>query len=62
MAVTTGMVGHGFYDQNSGPQWAATEVVLPWLEAAVAEMALAAHQPRSGSPTSVAPRAPTRSG
>ncbi len=42
MAVTTGMVGHGFYDQNSGPQWTTTEVVLPWLEAAVAEMALAA--------------------
>jgi hypothetical protein len=27
MAVTTGMVGHGFYDRNSAPQWAAIEAV-----------------------------------
>ena len=38
MAVTTGMVGHGFYDRNSAPQWAAIEAVLPWLEDAIAEL------------------------
>jgi hypothetical protein len=42
MAVTAGMVGHGFYDRNSAPQWAAIEAALPWLEEAVAEMRLAA--------------------
>ena len=41
MAVTTGMVGHGFHDRNSAPQWAAIEAVLPWLDEAVAEMRLA---------------------
>jgi SAM dependent carboxyl methyltransferase len=41
MTVTTGMVGRGFYDRNSAPQWAAIEAVLPWLEEAIAEMALA---------------------
>lgn len=35
MAVTTGMVGHGFYDRHSAPQWSAIEAVLPWLEEAV---------------------------
>ncbi len=45
MAVTTGMVGHGFYDHNSAPQWAATEAVLPWLEAAIAGMRLAEGPP-----------------
>jgi SAM dependent carboxyl methyltransferase len=34
------MVGHGFYDRNSATQWAATEAVLPWLDEAVASMAL----------------------
>jgi hypothetical protein len=41
MTVTTGMVGHGFYDRHSAPQWAATEAVLPWLEEAIAAMPLA---------------------
>jgi hypothetical protein len=41
MAVTTRMVGHGFYDRNSAPQWAAIEAILPWLDAAIAEMRLA---------------------
>jgi SAM dependent carboxyl methyltransferase len=41
MTVTTGMVGHGFYDRHSAPQWAATEAVLPWLESAIAAMPLA---------------------
>lgn len=36
MAVTTGMIGHGFYDHHSGPQWAAIQAVLPWLEEAIA--------------------------
>jgi gibberellin A4 carboxyl methyltransferase len=39
-AVTSGMVGHGFYNQHSAPQWAATEAVLPWLDAAAASMML----------------------
>ncbi|MCA8879855.1 MAG: hypothetical protein KDA73_07835 [Rhodobacteraceae bacterium] len=39
MTVTTGMVGHGFYDENSAPQWSATETVLPWLEDAAASIA-----------------------
>ena len=41
MTVTTGMVGQGFYDRNSAPQWAAIEAVLPWLEEAIAGMQLA---------------------
>ncbi len=41
MTVTTGMVGRGFYDRNSAPQWAAIEAVLPWVEEAIAGMALA---------------------
>lgn len=40
-AVTSGMVGHGFYNRNSATQWAAIEAVLPWLEQAIAEMDLA---------------------
>ncbi len=40
MAVTTGMVGSGFYDENSGPQWAATEAVLPWLTEAAGALPL----------------------
>lgn len=41
MTVTTGMVGHGFYDRNSAPQRAAIEVVLPWHQEAIAGMDLA---------------------
>ena len=40
MSVTSGMVGDGFYNRNSAPQMAAIEYVLPWLEAAVADMRL----------------------
>lgn len=40
MAVTTGMLGQGFYNRNSAPQWAAIEAVLPWLEGAIADMPL----------------------
>jgi gibberellin A4 carboxyl methyltransferase len=42
MSVTTGMVGHGFYNRNSAPQWATIEAVLPWLEDAIADMPLSA--------------------
>jgi len=35
-ATTTGMTGSGFYNENSSPQWAATEAVLPLLEEAAA--------------------------
>lgn len=38
MTVTTGMVGQGFYNRNSAPQWAATEAILPWLDDAVARI------------------------
>jgi hypothetical protein len=38
--VTTGMRGAGYYNQNSAPQWAAIEAVLPWLEDEVGRMAL----------------------
>jgi gibberellin A4 carboxyl methyltransferase len=48
MAVTTGMVAHGFYDRNSAPQWAAIEAVLPWFEDAITEMRL------SEEPTTIA--------
>jgi len=41
MAMTTGMVGHGFYNRNSAPQWATIARVLPWLEEAIADMGLA---------------------
>jgi SAM dependent carboxyl methyltransferase len=41
MAVTTGMVGHGFYNRNSAPQMAAIDCVLPWLDDAVGGMVLA---------------------
>lgn len=37
-SVTTGMVGHGFYDRNSAPQMSAIDHVLPWLDDAVAEL------------------------
>jgi cyclopropane-fatty-acyl-phospholipid synthase len=49
MPVTTGMKGEGFYDQNSSPQWAAIEAVLPWLKTAVSQWEL----PDSGSPVVV---------
>jgi hypothetical protein len=41
MPVTTGMRGHGIYDHHSAPQMAAIEAVLPRLEDAVGDMALA---------------------
>ncbi len=40
MTVTTGMVGHGFYNRNSAPQMSAIEHVLPWLDEAVAGLPL----------------------
>ncbi|MCL6284241.1 class I SAM-dependent methyltransferase [Ruegeria sp. 2012CJ41-6] len=40
MQVTKGMVGHGFYDDNSAPQWEATAHVLPWLEEAATTLDL----------------------
>src|SRR5262245_30854972 len=40
MTVTTGMVGRGFYNRHSAPQWAAIDYVLPWLEDALASMTL----------------------
>jgi SAM dependent carboxyl methyltransferase len=48
MAVTTGMVGHGFYDRNSAPQWAAIEAVLPWLEEAIAAIRVVDGPPTLG--------------
>ena len=32
MAVTTGMIGRGFYNRNSAPQWAAIDYVLHWID------------------------------
>ena len=46
--VTSGMIGHGFYNRNSAPQWSATLHVLPWLEDAIAAMSLAADPPTLG--------------
>jgi len=40
MQVTTGMVGRGFYNRHSAPQWSAIDYVLPWLEASLASMNL----------------------
>ncbi|WP_027133666.1 class I SAM-dependent methyltransferase [Geminicoccus roseus] len=40
MAVTTGMVGQGFYNRNSAPQHAAIRHVLPWLEQALQDLPL----------------------
>jgi gibberellin A4 carboxyl methyltransferase len=40
MTVTTGMVGRGFYNRHSAPQWAAIDYTLPWLEAALGSMNL----------------------
>jgi len=34
------MVGQGFYNRHSAPQWAAIEHVLPWLEIALESMEL----------------------
>lgn len=36
----TGMIGRGFYDQNSAPQRLAIDHVLPWIDNALAEIAL----------------------
>ncbi|MTH95163.1 hypothetical protein [Roseibium sp. RKSG952] len=49
-ATTTGMIGAGFYDENSAPQWSAIAAVLPWIDQAVATMDLKA----SGGPVSIA--------
>jgi len=40
MSVTTGMIGKGFYDRNSAPQWQAIEAILPWLGAAAESLPL----------------------
>ena len=40
MTVTTGMLGRGFYNRHSAPQWAAIDCVLPWLEDALLSMNL----------------------
>jgi gibberellin A4 carboxyl methyltransferase len=41
MSVTTGMVGHGAYNRHSAAQMKSIEHVAPWLDEAVADMALA---------------------
>jgi hypothetical protein len=43
MKVITGMVGQGFYNRHSAPQWAAIEYALPWLEASLGFMNLPPH-------------------
>ena len=40
MTVTTGMLGRGFYNRHSAPQWAVIDHVLPWLEDALVSMNL----------------------
>ena len=40
MTVTTGMLGGGFYNRHSAPQWATIAYVLPWLEEALLSMDL----------------------
>jgi hypothetical protein len=40
MPVTTGMMGAGFYDQNSTAQLASIQFVLDWIEDAVAALSL----------------------
>lgn len=35
MQVLSGMVGHGFYDSNSAPQFSAISYIFPWLDEAV---------------------------
>src|SRR5262245_14600037 len=42
MQVITGMVGQGFYNRNSAPQWAAIDYALPWLEASLESIELSA--------------------
>ncbi|MEP2704798.1 MAG: hypothetical protein ABJQ71_12505 [Roseibium sp.] len=37
-ATTTGMIGGGFYNANSEPQWMAIEAVLGWLKQAVTDL------------------------
>ena len=39
-SVTTGMVGHGFYNRHSETQMAAIDYVLPWLDEACASLPL----------------------
>lgn len=48
MSVTTGMVGHGFYDNNSAAQLAAIDYVLPWIETAIGELTLTDKLPAIG--------------
>ncbi len=38
MTVTTGMIGRGFYNRHSAPQWSAIEYVLPWVEDAARDI------------------------
>jgi gibberellin A4 carboxyl methyltransferase len=40
VSVTTGMIGHGFYNRNSAPQMSAIDHVLPWLDDAVKDLSL----------------------
>lgn len=40
MPVTTGMIGHGFYNRNSAPQMSAIDHVLSWLDDAVTDLSL----------------------
>jgi gibberellin A4 carboxyl methyltransferase len=40
VSVTTGMIGHGFYNKNSAPQMSAIDHVLPWLDGAVSDLSL----------------------
>jgi len=37
-STTSGMVGGGFYDANSAPQWSAIEAVLPFVDTAAASL------------------------
>ncbi len=46
--MTTGMVGHGFYNRNSAPQMASIDYVLPWLDDALGGMVLADDPPTIG--------------
>ncbi|QDT90365.1 class I SAM-dependent methyltransferase [Gimesia algae] len=38
MPTTTGMKGGGYYDANSREQRSASQIFLPWLEAAIADL------------------------
>jgi S-adenosylmethionine-dependent carboxyl methyltransferase len=40
MQVTSGMIGQGFYNDNSAPQLSAISYVLPWLDTAIDELPL----------------------